>query len=269
MIMKRQVLVSAAVAAAVCICLLCFGPGRRKAEDAQDGGEEIPLAELFSERNVNEYYQRIRYVHKPVEIKDDPEPKRSGFIPPEEAGKPPSAGPDVKRLLDKLENGDRIERREAANALWDRFGEVHHGVPGEVMARVTDAVSICLSRMDSDFEENSLLVQRLWRLGRIGLITNVLAPERSVSENAARFLNMMKNEAIMSEMVDVTDRARTPEELEKAIFALEALRLDESGQEDRPGPPAAECARCFSEKVEPQLARLKERLAEARKAGGE
>ena len=65
MIMKRQVLVSAAVAAAVCICLLCFGPGRRKAEDSQDGGEEIPLAELLSDRNVIEYYRQGSHVQKP------------------------------------------------------------------------------------------------------------------------------------------------------------------------------------------------------------
>ena len=64
--MKRQVLVSAAVAAAVCICLLCFGPGRRKAEGAgQDGGEEIPLGELLSERNVMEYYRQGSHVQKP------------------------------------------------------------------------------------------------------------------------------------------------------------------------------------------------------------
>ncbi len=63
--MKKQVLVSAAVAAAVCICLLCFGPGRRKAEDGQDGEEEIPLAELLSDRNVIEYYRQGSHVQKP------------------------------------------------------------------------------------------------------------------------------------------------------------------------------------------------------------
>ena len=223
--MKRIIIFLAIVVLlAVAAALFFRGHGEGvalfKSADAKTE-KEIPLFELFEAGKMERHIRKMQNSRRPAKIrligkmqnsrkheiikKEENEPDaRRGFIRPEETGEDFSAF-EVEKLLEKLNSGDRIEQRKAANALWDRYGASPSKLTDAEKGAIAEAVARYLGGMKTDFEESFMQLQRLWHLAAPALLANVTAEDASVSENAARLLSVMKTERIIEGLIAESD----------------------------------------------------------------
>ena len=258
----------------VSICLACLAYLKYHARDGQTRNnamtplnsveenaeqDETPLEVLFSEEIISEYLASSEPRHKPETIQDEPKQsieERRGFLRPEEQGEDFSLLPN-QVAFDKLENGDKIEQRKAAEALWKEFGSSADRLTSEEQLVISRVVKRCLSLMNSDYEENFLQLHRLWHLAAPCLIDNILNNDSGISENAAMLLSLMKTREIMMSVIAQTNSAMSEEQIQKAIFALEYLKVNNRVLLDRPQMPVQESEQCYKEYVVPQIMELK------------
>ena len=187
----------------------------------------------------------------------DDQKKRKTFIPPEEQGERYD-GRETDFLCDRLRNGERIEQRKAALALWTRFGGEDVTLPEDVRQAVSSAVRRYLQGAAAgDFEENFLQLQRLWHLAAPELLEHITDKDWQVSDCAARALSLMKTSRIIDRLQERAERATAPLDLKKCIFALKYLRIHNHVLvEGRPRLSQEESERIYRDRVQPQVERL-------------
>lgn len=182
------------------------------------------------------------------------------FSRPEERGEDFS-GFSSEKLLDKLEKGDKIEQRKAANVLWDKYGTNSEKLSDEGKEKIGKAVDRYLIMTKTDFEEGFLQLQRLWHLAIPALLKNVTNTDEAVSEKSAELITLMKTEKIIRKLVEDSDKAETEADIKKYIFALEFLHINNpSFMEKRTRLADEECNVLYKELVVPQIKKLNARL---------
>ncbi len=224
--------------------------------------EEIPFIELISNEKVESYISESRYVHRPAVIEPEKTVRNEQrtFIRPEDSGED-FTGYSSEQLLDKLQSGDKIEQRKAANILWDRYGSAPERLDKDDRRLLANCIQRYLLRIPSDFEENFMQLQRLWHLAAPALLDNVPHPETSVSENASRLLSVMKTRQIIDQLVAASDNAASALEARKYVFALEYMKINNPVfLENRRRMTDQECERAYNELVVPQINVLKQRF---------
>ncbi len=191
--------------------------------------------------------------------------KRKTFIPPEEQGERYD-GRETDFLCDRLRNGERIEQRKAALALWTRFGGEDVTLPEDVRQAVFSAVRRYLrGSAAGDFEENFLQLQRLWHLAAPELLEHITDKDWQVSDCAARALSLMKTRWIIDRLQERAERATAPLDLKKCIFALKYLQIHNHVLvEGRPRLSQEESERIYRDRVQPQVERLTRLLHDKR-----
>lgn len=222
-----------------------------------------PFVELFDENNYSEELSRKQYQHKPEKILPEPsskEGKRKTLIRPEESGEDYSLK-DVEFILWKLEDGTKIEQRKAANELWERFG-LSQTMPSKTeQVKIAKSTERYLVNIKDNFEESFMQIQRLWHLAVPALLKNVTAQDASVSENAARLLSVMKTPQIIDKLISDSNRAQSPNDMEKYIFALEYMKINNRYfLDNRLRMSDSECEAYYNDHVSPQVSLLKQKL---------
>ena len=237
----------------------------------QDNEKELPLFDLFSSDNMTKYLAKHQYVHKPDIIKDDIEykkGKKATFSRPEDRGED-YAGFSSRQLLDKLKNGDKIEQRKAANVLWERFGSKADLLGDKEKSMIADRTKEYLSGIKTDFEENTMQIQRLWHLAVPALLANVTHEDVSISENVASLLSVMKTPQILDELIAASNETESMADIGKYIFALEYMKINNPYfVESRTRMSDSECESYFNEKITPQITLLKQRLQNIKQMSG-
>lgn len=224
-----------------------------------------PFVELFDENNYSEELSRKQYQHKPEKILPEPSSKegkrkRKTLIRPEESGEDYSLK-DVEFILWKLEDGTKIEQRKAANELWERFG-LSQTMPSKTeQVKIAKSTERYLVNIKDNFEESFMQIQRLWHLAVPALLKNVTAQDASVSENAARLLSVMKPPQIIDKLISDSNRAQSPNDMEKYIFALEYMKINNRYfLDNRLRMSDSECEAYYNDHVSPQVSLLKQKL---------
>ncbi len=185
---------------------------------------------------------------------------RSFFERPEDEGEDYSSS-STGILLTKLKNGDKIEQRKAANALWTRFGATPLELSDSEKKEIAEAAKGYLQRINEDFEENFMQLQRLWHLAAPSLLVEITAQDVSISENAARLLSVMKTPQIIDELIAQSEKAESKTELDKYIFALEYMKINNRYfVENRNRMSDDDCKEFFMSRVLPHINKLKQRL---------
>ena len=219
--------------------------------------EELPLHILLSSEHEQHYFDSNQYVHRSDNIKPDVRDKKNYMLHPEEQGERYD-GRETDFLCDRLRNGERIEQRKAALALWTRFGGEDVTLPEDVRQAVSSAVRRYLrGAAAGDFEENFLQLQRLWHLAAPELLEHITDKDWQVSDCAARALSLMKTSRIIDRLQERAERATAPLDLKKCIFALKYLRIHNHVLvEGRPRLSQGESERIYRDRVQPQVERL-------------
>jgi len=232
-----------------------------------EGENEIPLSILFSAENIAEYLRKNQYHHKPEAIMPEPPRERSNrrtIVRPEEAGEDYSQK-SVPAILAKLKGGDKIEQRKAANAIWEKCGTKAEGLTEEEKAVIAACAKKYLTQIKSDFEENTMQIQRLWHLAAPALLEEAANEDVSVSENAARFLSAMKTPQIIDRLIAKSSKSLSPREMGKYIFALQYMKINNRCfLENRYRMSDVECENYYNSKVVPQIEKLTHELGKSK-----
>ena len=282
--MKRKI-VALAVTALIVVILACFmythmknRPMGRLNEDKtahletknhlfSSNDMPKPLDELFDERSYAEELERKQSQHKPEEIKDDSadaKGNRKNFSRPEDVGEDFSKN-SIEEILGKLKEGDKVEQRKAANALWKKYGANMGELTNDERNEISHCTLKYLSQITSDFEENFMQIQRLWHLAVPALLENVINPDSSISENSARLLSVMKTQQIIELLIGKSDTAKSAVELGKYIFALECMKINNRFfLENRKRMSDIECKNYYNNKVVPQIKKLTQELEKSK-----
>jgi len=224
-----------------------------RGEDAGSTEKEIPLAELFSEKNLDEYRKKNQYVHKPEKIEPKKEVHKSGMLRPEEQGESYS---DYKAdmLFKKLGSGDKIEQRKAANEIWLRYGEKKEQLTEEEQELINKSVQRYLEmntpKMNS---EASGQIRRLWHLSVPVLLRNVTNPDKKISNISSYMLSRMKNEAIVDQLLSMRKNVKEDSDIARIDFALRYMEINNREQYKRPQITKEESQKIYDEKIAPIL----------------
>ena len=194
--------------------------------------------------------------------------KINRLIRPEERGEDYTVF-SSRQLLDKLKNGDKIEQRKAANALWERFGSKADMMNQAEKEMIAERTKGYLAGIKTDFEENTMQIQRLWHLAFPSLLANVAHEDVSISENAASLLSVMKTPQILEEVIAASNEAKSADEISKYIFALEYMKINNPYfVKNRTRMSDSECENYSNEKITPQIMVLKQRLQNIKQMSG-
>lgn len=227
--------------------------------------EREKIALIFSNTDFSQYVKTNTNENK--EAIDNLEAHKSGrvvFIRPEDRGEDFSAF-STGAILNKLKNGDKVEQRKAANALWVKFGASVEKLTEGEKNEISDSTRKYLSQINSDFEENFMQVQRLWHLAVPVLLEHVTNSDVSVSENSARLLSLMKTPQIIDHLIAKSDGAKSATELKKYIFALQYMKINNRYfLENRKRMSDIECENYYNNKVVPQIKKLTQELEKSK-----
>ena len=101
----------------------------------------------------------------------------------------------------------------------------------------------------SNFEEGYLQLQRLWLLATQGLFNNLINNDNKISEMSARMLSLMKTGKIIDQLIKDAQKAKTPKEIKKYIFALKYMQYNNPSVIKRPQISKSNAEKLYKERV--------------------
>ena len=152
---------------------------------------------------------------------------RSSILRPEDRGEDVSsiATSDVVSRLSS--SGDRIERRKLAKVIGDRSIagnlQLSDAEKQQIRQEVVKTLQLAKSPDANERSEARQQIERLWHPAAPALIASITASDVTISELAVKSLILMRNEWIISELVQEAKTTADEGKRQMLVFALSKM----------------------------------------------